>query len=98
MNADQVEEIIFDALDEINGQRQENAGPDADILPMDLSLAFSGEAAVLDSLELILLLSVVEELLQEDGYDLDLSDDSAVAAVPWTTGEALQQYILDRLA
>jgi hypothetical protein len=94
---DQVEEIILDALEEVNDQRLEDDGPEADLLPMDLSLAFIGTDAVVDSLELITILSAVEELLQEDGHDLDLSDDAAVAAVPWTTGEALQAYILNRL-
>jgi hypothetical protein len=98
VNPDQVEEIILDALEEVNDQRLEDDGPEADLLPMDLSLAFIGADAVVDSLELITILSAVEELLQEDGHDLDLSDDAAVAAVPWTTGEALQRYIMDRLS
>jgi acyl carrier protein len=53
---------------------------------------------LLDSLDLINLLTSVEMGLAEIGYDINLADDEAVVAEPWTTVEALREYILRQMA
>jgi hypothetical protein len=94
-----IAEIIFEAIEEVNDQREEDDGPDAELLPLDdLSIVLTGDGAQVDSLELISILTTIEECLEGEGYDIDLTDDAATAAVPWETGETLLAYIVDRLA
>ena len=98
MNADKIEGIIFEVLQEIDDKRVDKDGPEAITLSDDLGIILSGNGAELDSLELIFLLDGVEECLEAEGYDISLTDDAATAAVPWETGETLLAYIADRLA
>lgn len=93
-----VTEIILQAFDEVNQGRIEDDGPEATLLPESLDVTLSGDGAEVDSLELITIMTVIEECLEAEGYDLDLTDDAATAAVPWETGETLLAYICERLA
>jgi hypothetical protein len=96
MKAEQVEEIILMAIDEVNEQRMEDDGPEYEALPGDLSVVISGTDAALDSLDLITFVTAVEEALKEDGFDLDLSDFLDVTADE--TAETLRDFVLERLA
>jgi acyl carrier protein len=93
---EQVEEIILTAIDEVNEMRMEDDGPEYEALPADLSVVISGTDAELDSLDLITLVTSVEEALKEDGVDLDLSNFLVLSNDE--TAETLRDFVLESLA
>jgi acyl carrier protein len=88
-----VETVIYNGLSAINEER-----PRGDKIPLEPDAALFGSDSLLDSLDLINLLTSVEMGLAEIGYDINLADDEAVVAEPWTTVEALREYILRQMA
>ena len=61
----------------------------------------SGETVnypAVDSLELITILTGVEETLTEEGhYGINLADDAAIGKSPWETVATLRDFIVERL-
>ena len=96
MNADQVEEILLSAIDEVNDQRMEDDGPEYEPLTGDLSVVISGTDAEMDSLDLITFVTAVEEALKADGADLDLSNFLDLSNDE--TAETLRDFVLESLA
>lgn len=93
MDRDQIQEIVFEAIEQVNFEH----GPDEQI-PIALDTVLSGKNAVPDSLGLLSILMSVEEALRDAGHSLNLADDAAVEAHPWTTVERLIDYVAGRLA
>jgi hypothetical protein len=92
MDASQVEGVIYDALGWVNAER-----PAATLIPLAPDTALFGPGSLLDSLDLIKVLTETEIGLSKAGFEISLADDDAVAEVPWSTVEALRDYILARL-
>lgn len=96
LNKDSVQEIILQALKNINDER----GPDEQI-QIDLDTRLFGTDAVLDSLSLVSVIVDVEAAVSEaSGRDISLTDDRAMsqALSPFTDVSSLTDYILLLLA
>jgi acyl carrier protein len=86
-------DLIYSGIERLNAER----GPE-DQIPLELDTELFGENSPVDSLGLISIISDIEVGLSEEGHDLSLTDDEAVATVPWETVGSLRDYLIDRLA
>ena len=93
MDPERLLDIIYSGIERLNADR----GPE-DQIPYDMSTELFGENSLVDSLGLISIISDVEVGLSEEGHNLSLTDDDAVATVPWETVGSLRDYLIDRLA
>jgi hypothetical protein len=92
VDADTVQSIIYDAIGWVNAER-----PAATQIPCAPDTALFGPDSLLDSLDLIKVLTETEIGLSKAGYEVSLADDDAVAEDPWSTVEVLRDYIVARL-
>jgi acyl carrier protein len=93
VDSDQITDLIYEAIDRLNSER----GPE-DQIPLALDTPLFGVDSLVDSLGLISIISDVELGCSEQGYDILLADDDAVAKVPWATVASLRDYVADLLA
>lgn len=96
ITSDQVDALIFRALDAINAERE----PDEQIKPTPTTALF-GIDAELDSLSFVSLIADVEEsLILDYGLTISLADDRALAREesPYASVETLRDYILELAA
>ena len=74
MHNNKIQQFIFDALEAANQVREDDN--QVEISP-DASLY--GRNGQLESMELVALLIDIEEALQDEGYDISLSDERAMS-------------------
>jgi acyl carrier protein len=89
-------EIIFGAIAEVNLIRT-TAHPGASLVPLLHATVLSGENPAVDSLELITILTSVEEQLAHEGTYINLADDAALDKEPWETVATLRDFIVERI-
>ena len=91
MTADQVEQIVLEAIETVNLTRD----PDAQV-PVSTTTPLYGPGAPLDSLGLVALLIGTEEGLRAAGANVTLADDRAMSQTrsPFRSVPALVQYVL----
>ncbi|QSP93849.1 hypothetical protein LPB19_11645 [Marinobacter salinisoli] len=94
MPGENIQRIIFDALELINHARAD----DRQILISEDTLLF-GNDGELDSMELVGLLISIEEALLDEGIEVTLSDDRAMSQSrsPFRSVKTLQNYIQDTI-
>jgi len=96
LNKQQVEVIIFQALNSLNDER----GPE-DQISVDENTCLFGSEATLDSLSLVSLIVDVEGAISEvSGKEVALTDDHAMSQEisPFSSVTTLTNYILLRLS
>lgn len=94
MDKSEVQEIVFEAIERCNLEREF----DDPEVPVSLDTVLSGKNAIPNSLGLLNILMSVEEALGIAGHPLNLADDHAVKTHPWRTVESLIDYVTGRLA
>jgi acyl carrier protein len=82
-----IEQAIYDALLAIDPA-----------IPHARNTPLTGPDSQVDSLGLINVLQAVEEAALFEGFDVSLTDDAAVDAVPWATVGSLVAYVEERMA
>jgi len=91
------QEIIFGAIAEVNATRAHER-PGTPLVPLLETTVLSGENPAVDSLELITILTGVEESLADEGYySINLADDAAIGKSPWETVATLRDFIVERI-
>jgi hypothetical protein len=93
LTTDQIETIIFNAIDALNAERDPN-----DQIPRTSETALFGVDAVMDSLSFVSLVIDVETSLNVDhGLGVSLADDRAMSRPqsPYDTVATLRDYIVE---
>jgi acyl carrier protein len=93
VDPERILDLIYAGIERLNAER----GPE-DQIPLELDTELFGDASPVDSLGLISIISDIEVGLSEEGYEISLTDDDAVTAVPWETVGSLRDYLAYRLA
>lgn len=90
MDEKNIQQIIFDALVITNQVRE-----DEDQIEISAEAQLYGQNGQLESMELVALLIDIEEALQDEGYNISLSDERAMSQSksPFRDVPALVSYI-----
>jgi acyl carrier protein len=85
-----IQQIIFNAIEMVNNLRD-----DDDSIPVSESTELYGTNGHLDSMGLVGLLMDIEESMQDEGFDISLSDDRAMSQKhsPFKNVSSLTDYI-----
>lgn len=94
MTREQIQQLIFEALEMANHAREEN-----EKIPIFPETSLYGNDGHLDSMGLVAFLIDLEESLQDEGIRISLSDDRAMSqkSSPFRDVPALTEYILKLL-
>jgi acyl carrier protein len=85
-------QIVTQAVEELNAE------PDRKLkIPVAGSTPLVGVDSLLDSLDLIKVLTFVEEQLAGMGYRVNIADDEAIGEVPWATVASLAEHVEKRM-
>ena len=90
MEQNRIQQIIFDALEATNQVREEN-----NQIEMSSDAKLYGRDGQLESMELVALLIDIEEALQDEGFNISLSDERAMSQSksPFRDVPSLVSYI-----
>jgi acyl carrier protein len=93
VNESMVLTIIYSGIRRCNGER-----PAGDQIPLSPDTSLFGEDSLVDSLELVSILTDVEIGVEDEfGVRISLADDAAIDTNPWSSVASLQAYVLKRL-
>jgi len=90
MERTQIQQIIFNAIEMVNNLRD-----DDDQIPVSESTELFGTNGHLDSMGLVGMLLDIEESMQDEGFEISLSDDRAMSQKnsPFINVNTLTDYI-----
>jgi acyl carrier protein len=85
-------QIVSQAVEELNAEPDRRAK-----IPVAGSTPLVGADSLLDSLDLIKVLTSVEEQLAGLGHRVNIADDEAIGETPWETVASLAEHIEKRM-
>ena len=92
IQSDEVEKLIFDALNNLNEELSEDRK-----IEVSAETILFGLNAELDSLSLVSVVVDIESNLSSIGLDISLTDENAMSqdVLPFSSVKALKEYILE---